>query len=89
MFFNMDQSLIIEIVRDVIGQFGTIEFQNKISLSMECFLNLIKIYLSILVIKVKDSYFTQKNGVCIGSKISSNLSDLFMASINRNILRTL
>ena len=85
MFFNLNHEILIDSVRESIGVFGSVKFQNALELSVNNFLELIRLYLLTSVIKENDRYFTQISGICIGSKIASNLSDLFVARINRKI----
>ena len=97
MFYNLDHEILIESITDAIEEYGAINFQNDSHISINDFLRLISVYLKSSIIeienevdnKTKKIYYKQKSGVCIGSKIASNLSDLFTAKINKKIEKIL
>jgi hypothetical protein len=72
-----------------IVEFGINKFQEKAKMDIFQFLKLIKIYLQSSYVEFEGKYYTQKKGVCIGSVIASIATELYMAHIDRLIMKKL
>jgi len=81
--------LLFKIVEDKICEMGEPSFSEKSLLSTEQFLRLLKIYLSSTVIKKGTKFYTQKAGVCIGSKVAPVLSALYLEFVNKQVFNSL
>lgn len=58
-------------------------------MSVGSFLVLLSVYLSSTVIGWKGVVFTQRSGVCIGSRVAPVLSEIFLSSFDRDLQMTL
>jgi hypothetical protein len=86
MFYNLDVGLMLEAVEEAIVEFGHMKFRELMSMEVITFLELLEIYLQTTVVKHKDKYYRQKKGVCIGSRLASYLSDIYMAKVSRLLM---
>lgn len=68
---------------------GLVAFQNECGLSMGVFLDLLMHYLQSLFVCFEGKTFVQRSGVCIGSCVAPILSDIYLASVDRNITASL
>lgn len=72
-------------VEESIDRFGSVAFQNACCVPVDGFLELLSFYLKSTYVQFEGVPHLQKQGVCIGSCIAPVLSDLFLASCDRNL----
>ncbi|CAN8014869.1 unnamed protein product [Ixodes persulcatus] len=77
---------LLEIVLKTNGELG---FRNSSGLAMDDFLEMLQFYLNSMVVGWNNSYFLQKQGVCIGSCVAPILSDVYLSGVDRAVACTL
>lgn len=58
-------------------------FVNRCGISVENFIELLSFYLSSTLVRWDAKVFTQKSGICIGSRVAPVLSDIFLSCVDR------
>src|SRR5690606_20164198 len=89
MFYSLETNSILEVVRQAIWNFALPGFVEKARIDDLCLAKVLGIFLKSTCVKVNDTIFRQKSGICIGSAVAPVLSDLFMAHIDRILERSL
>lgn len=83
LYYSLPQGPICEAVSDSIEKHGVVRFQNSCGTNVSAFLELLKFYLRSTFIEYAGDLYIQKEGVCIGSCLAPVLSDLLLASMDR------
>jgi hypothetical protein len=86
MYFNINVKEVLLCIRRKINK-NPIVFQNKSKVTEENLIKCIELYLSSTIIKDNGTYYTQKDGFPIGSKVSPRVSELFMNLIDEEVAR--
>lgn len=85
LYYSLPQEEVCTEVGYCIDRFGVLKFQNACGITVHRFLALLKFYMQSTFICLDDKLFIQRKGVCIGSCIAPILSDLLLASFDRNL----
>ncbi|XP_077502011.1 uncharacterized protein LOC144113013 [Amblyomma americanum] len=85
LYYSLPQSVVIAEISKCIDRHGGTKFQNSSGINVSMFLEMLRFYLKSTFARVDDSYFIQKQGVCIESSLAPVLSDLFLASCDRQL----
>nr|XP_037290089.1 uncharacterized protein LOC119185061 [Rhipicephalus microplus] len=89
LYYSLPQNELIERVEECIDSFGVVAFQNSAEISVQCFLDLLRLYLRSTFATWNGKTFLQKQGICIGSCLAPVLSDIFLAHHDRNLAHVL
>ncbi|XP_077513206.1 uncharacterized protein LOC144124433 [Amblyomma americanum] len=85
LYYSLPQSAVIAEISKCIDRHGGTKFQNSSGINVSMFLEMLRFYLQSTFARVDDSFFIQKQGVCIGSSLAPVLIDLFLASCDRQL----
>lgn len=64
-------------------------FVNASSVPVSSFLEIRTFYLNSAFVEWRNELYTQKSGICIGSKVAPVLSDIFLSKVDRDLERNL
>ncbi|CAN8022615.1 unnamed protein product [Ixodes persulcatus] len=85
LFYSLPQDQLLASVRDCIETNGKLGFRNSSGLAMDDVLEMLQFYLNSMVVGWNNSFFLQKQGVCIGSCVAPILSDIYLSGIDRAV----
>ncbi|XP_077531101.1 uncharacterized protein LOC144143175 [Haemaphysalis longicornis] len=89
LYYNLPRGSVLKAVCDAVDQFGNVGFQSECGISTGKFLEALNFYLDSTYVEYSGSLYLQKEGVCIGSSLAPVLSDLLLASLDRQLQMTL
>ena len=72
-------------IENCVDKYGAVAYQHDTGLSVQGFLELLKMYLESTFLTWEDKPYIQTNGICIGSCVAPILSDLFLAQLDRRV----
>lgn len=84
LYYSIPHDALLSCIEECIDQQGPIAFQNASGISVNGFIELLKLYLKSTFIVWDEKPYLQKDGICIGSCIAPILSDLFLARLDRS-----
>lgn len=76
---------LMEILQSITETKGITAFQNAVGINVDTFLELLDVYLSATVPQYQGQHYVQRSGVCIGSRVSPKLCDLFLVACGKLI----
>ncbi|XP_077553602.1 uncharacterized protein LOC144168506 [Haemaphysalis longicornis] len=85
LYYNLPRGSVLKAVSDAVDQFGNVGFQSECEISTGKFLEALNFYLDSTYVEYSGSLYLQKEGVCIGSSLAPVLSDLLLASLDRQL----
>jgi hypothetical protein len=74
-------------VEEAIVNYGIDKFRDLMKMEVLTYIELIELYLLTTVVKNNKKYYRQKKGVCIGSRLASYLSDIYLAKVSRMVMQ--
>ncbi|XP_077551250.1 uncharacterized protein LOC144164882 [Haemaphysalis longicornis] len=83
LFYSVPQQGLLDAVESAIDRNGAVKFMNNAGVRAADFLGLIKMYLHSLIIEFQGELFSQRDGICIGSRIAPVLCNLFLSEGDR------
>jgi hypothetical protein len=85
MYFNVNINTVLRLFKKKIIELGEDKFKDMMKITLDDFLEIVRIYFNHTIIKVDEYYYTQKKGACIGSKAAPLTSEIFLEYIDQLI----
>ena len=73
MYFNLGEEFMITAVREQISSYGTLKFQNEALLTVDQFIELLKLYLKSTVVREGEKYYIQSQECVLAPRLHLNL----------------
>lgn len=86
LFFSIPHEDLFCAVRSCIDENGVVDFQNTSGLTVDNFMKLLEFYLESTFVTFDNRFHVQRQGICIGSCVAPVLANIFLASIDRDLV---
>lgn len=80
MYYSSPHAILVTVFRETIEEQGLIHFKSAAGMSLDSFLELLRVYLQATVVSHQNHEYIHKTGVCISSRVDPILSKLFLAA---------
>lgn len=81
LFYSVPHDELFRAVRELIEATGIVSFQNACGITLDSFLELLKVYLISTIVQHGEKFFVQNRGICIGSCVAPVLCNIFFSQV--------
>jgi hypothetical protein len=89
MYFNVNIETVLRIFKQKVIEKGEGDFVREMGVSLDDFIEIVRLYFKNTIIEKDGDYFTQRKGACIGSKAAPIVSEIFLEFVDEEIRKEL